>query len=203
MVSQVRESGLAGIDLTPGDHVCAMFFGRQERDDIVVPYLQAGLRAGDKCICIVDSPPIDVLAARIGDDREVQGYIASEQLEVRDPVDVYLPQLPFTTETIIGWWETAVGAVLASGSYKFGRATGEMPGEWQRMPRAEWFRYEAELNRFLLRYPEIIVCLYDLDRFGGRFTIDLLRTHPKLLMGGLLLENPHWIPPASLAPPPA
>jgi hypothetical protein len=202
-VSQLRESGLPGVDLVPGDHVCAMFFGRPERDDIVVPYLEAGLRAGDKCVCIVDPPPLDDLAARIGDERVIEESIASGQLEIRRPDEVYLQTLPFSAEGMIKWWETSVSAAVTSGPYVFGRATGEMPAEWQSISRTEWFRYEAELNRFLVRYPQYIVCLYDLERFGGSFMIDLLRTHPKLLIGGLLLENPHWIPPEDLATPPA
>ena len=32
--------------------------------------------------------------------------------------------------------------------------------------------------------------LYDLDVFGGGILVDLLKTHPKLLLGGMLLENP-------------
>jgi hypothetical protein len=200
LVSQHRQSGLAGVELTPGDHVCALFFGRQERDAIVIPYLEAGLIAGEKCTCIVEPPPLDALAARLGDDREIESYVASQQLELRRPVDVFLQTLPFTTESMIEWWEEAVGEAAVSGLYEFGRTTGEMPPEWQAIPRAEWFRYEAELNRFLLRYPQFIVCLYDLERFGGGFMIDLLRTHPKLLIGGLLLENPHWIAPSALAP---
>jgi DcmR-like sensory protein len=203
LVSKHRESGLSNVELTPGDHVCAMFFGQQERDDIVVPYLEAGLRAGDKCMCIVPSPPLDALAARIGDEHAVESFIASQQLELRLPVDVFLKTLPFTTESMMEWWEKSVGEAAAAGQYEFGRATGEMPVEWQAIPRAEWFRYEAELNRFLLRYPQFIVCLYDLERFGGGFMIDLLRTHPKLLIGGLLLENPHWIPPSAMTSPAA
>jgi hypothetical protein len=31
--------------------------------------------------------------------------------------------------------------------------------------RTEFFRYEGELNRFALRHPQAILCLYDLDRF--------------------------------------
>jgi hypothetical protein len=199
-VAQARESGLPGVDLFPGDHVCAMFFGRRERDDIVVPYLEAGLRAGDKCICIVDAPPLDDLAASIGDEREIEGYIASEQLELLSPVDLYLRVSPFSSESMIEWWQDSLAAATSSGIYRFSRATGEMPGEWQSIARAEWFRYESELNRFLKDHPETIICLYDLDRFGGGFMIDLLRTHPKLLMGGLLLENPHWRPPGSFVP---
>ena len=202
-MSQRRESGLPGVELIPGDHVCAMFFGRSERDDIVVPYLEAGLRAGDKCVCIVDPPPLDDLAARIGEERVIEESIASGQLEIRRPEEVYLQTLPFSADGMIKWWERSIGAAVSRGPYEFGRATGEMPAEWEGIPRAEWFHYEAELNRFLVRYPQYIVCLYDLGRFGGRFMIDLLRTHPKLLIGGLLLENPHWIPPEELAAPPA
>jgi hypothetical protein len=200
-VSQRRESGLPGVDFAPGDHVCAMFFGRPERDDIVVPYLEAGLRAGDKCVCIVDPPPLEDLAARIGDERVIEESISSGQLELRRPEEVYLQTQPFSAEGMIEWWESSIGAAVTNGAYEFARATGEMPAEWEGIPRAEWFRYEAELNRFLVRHPQYIVCLYDLGRFGGAFMIDLLRTHPKLLIGGLLLENPHWIPPQDLATP--
>ncbi len=42
-----------------------------------------------------------------------------------------------------------------------------------------------------------------LTLFGGGFLVDLLRTHPKLLLGGLVLENPHYIPPEQLATAPA
>ena len=197
---EARESGLPGVELFPGDHVCAMFFGLQERDEIVAPYLEAGLRAGDKCICIVDAPPLDVLAARIGDEREIEGYIASEQLELLSPVDLYLRVRPFSSESMIEWWEDSLAAASASGVYRSSRATGEMPGEWQAIAREEWFHYESDFNRFLEGHPDTIICLYDLERFGGGFMIDLLRTHPKLLMGGLLLENPHWRRPEILFP---
>ena len=36
------------------------------------------------------------------------------------------------------------------------------------------------------------MCLYDLEQFGGAVIFNLLKTHPILLLGGLLLENPHY-----------
>jgi hypothetical protein len=36
---------------------------------------------------------------------------------------------------------------------------------------------------------------YDLDAFGGGILVDLMKTHPKLLLGGMLLENPHALSP--------
>ena len=203
-MAQSRDFGLAGVDLEAGDHLCALYLGQQERDEIVLPYLRAGLRAGDKCICIIDSSPLDDILEGIGDKHEVAGYVASQQLEMYTADDAYLSTLPFSTEAMLEFWESTVGAAITDGPYGFARATGEMPFEMRTLPgRSEFFRYEGALNRFAPRYPQTILCLYDLDRFGGGFLVDLLRTHPKLLMGGLVLENPHYRPPDDLAAPPA
>jgi hypothetical protein len=199
-----RDFGLAGVDLEVGDHLCAMYMGQEERDEIVLPYLRAGLRAGDKCLCIIDSSPLGDLLASIGDEQEVQGYVASQQLEMHTANEAYLRTPPFTTEAMLEYWENTVGAAVTTGPYGFARVTGEMPWEMRTLPgRTEFFRYEGALNRFAPRYPQVILCLYDLQRFGGGFLVDLLRTHPKLLMGGLVLENPHFRAPDDLAAPPA
>jgi hypothetical protein len=56
--------------------------------------------------------------------------------------------------------------------------------------------YEAELNRFLPKYPQIILCLYDLERFtDGEALLDILRTHPKVLMSGQVVDNPWYVEP--------
>jgi hypothetical protein len=203
-VERSRDSGLAGVDLAPGDHVCAIYLGRQERDDIVLPYLRAGLRDGDKCLCIIDSSPLGDLLDRIGDKREIERYMASKQLEIHTASEAYLRKPPFSTEAMLDYWEATVGTAMRSGTYGFARVTGEMPCEMRLLPdRTEFFRYEGALNWFAPRYPQAILCLYDLERFGGGFLVDLLRTHPKLLMGGLILENPHFRAPEDLAAPPA
>ena len=46
-----------------GTHICAFFSGPAERDDVVMPFLADGIRAGHKCICVLESlGPADVLA---------------------------------------------------------------------------------------------------------------------------------------------
>jgi len=53
-VTEALDFGIPGLNLAPGDHICALYMGAAERDAILLPYLQAGLRSGDKCICVVD-----------------------------------------------------------------------------------------------------------------------------------------------------
>ena len=42
------------------------------------------------------------------------------------------------------------------------------------------------------------MCLYDLDLFDGQVVVNLLRTHPKLLLCGSLLDNPYYLEPEEL-----
>jgi hypothetical protein len=54
-------------------------------------------------------------------------------------------------------------------------------------------RYETWADEFVTRYPQMVLCLYDLRKLGSGVLMDLLRTHPKLLLGGLVIENPHHL----------
>jgi hypothetical protein len=37
--------------------------------------------------------------------------------------------------------------------------------------------------------------VYDLAKFGGAVVVDMLRTHPMVIIGSLLQENPFFVPP--------
>jgi hypothetical protein len=54
------------------------------------------------------------------------------------------------------------------------------------------------MNRYLPLFPQVVVCLYDIDRFGGGIIIDLLKTHPRVLVGEVLIENPYYLTPDEL-----
>jgi hypothetical protein len=191
------EFGVPGVRLESGDHICALYVSQAERDQIMLPFLRAGLRAGDKFFCVVDSSPISQVLEDIGDEVATREAVSRNQLEVFTARGTYLRTRPFTTEGILDFWRTTIPVAAAEGGYEFSRVTGEMPWALHDLAdeREEFFRYEAELNRFAPRYPQAIVCLYDLGHFGGGILLDLLRTHPKLVVSGQLVENPYYLPP--------
>jgi hypothetical protein len=55
--------------------------------------------------------------------------------------------------------------------------------------------YETRLNHVLPKYDDPVVCTYDLSKFGASVTMDILRTHPVVIIGGVLQENPFFVPP--------
>ena len=40
--------GVPGVQIAPGDHICAFYPSLADRDEILVPYLNEGLTAGEK-----------------------------------------------------------------------------------------------------------------------------------------------------------
>ena len=40
-----------------------------------------------------------------------------------------------------------------------------------------------------------VVCAYDLRCFSAELVVDIMRTHPMTLIGGILDENPFFVPP--------
>ena len=44
-------------------------------------------------------------------------------------------------------------------------------------------------------YHDPVICTYDLSRFDASVVIDIMRTHPMVIVGGILQENPFYVPP--------
>ena len=60
------ELGLPGVRVGAGAHVCA-FHRSGKGADVLLPYVRAGLAAGDKSICLVDSAESQALRTLAGD----------------------------------------------------------------------------------------------------------------------------------------
>lgn len=189
-------TGLPGVSMNLNDHICAFYRGEAERDELLLPYLRTGMQAGDKCICILDSTDPDWLASELIDEPRV----ASDQLSAFRSEDSYLLRGAFSPDDMLRFWEKTATAAFADRDYPMVRAVGEMTWALQDLPGVDLLvAYEAELNRFLQRYPQVILCLYDLERFtDGAVLIEILRTHPKVLISRMVLDNPWYIEPDAL-----
>jgi hypothetical protein len=189
--------GLPGVSFTPGLHICAFYRGAEQRDELLLPYLREGLAAGDKCICVTDDPAaggaVRALAAEFG----VDTTSASAQLQPMDSGSTYLSGGCFAIEKMIGFWDRSMSEAVDRDGFAFVRAAGEMTWALRGMPGSDLLMaYEAKLNVFLHRYPQVLLCLYDLTQFAnGEILMEILRTHPTVLVSGQLMENPWYVEP--------
>ena len=71
------------IDDHPGDHVCGLFFGWFDRDELMVPFFRAGLAAGDTCMVVTDRADPAPVVRHLGTDAETDRWLASGRLQLR------------------------------------------------------------------------------------------------------------------------
>jgi len=189
--------GRPGVAMAPGDHICAFYRGPAQRDEVLLPYLREGILAGDKVICVMDDPDVEQVTKPLSLVLDVEASLSSGQLDLLRSDSAYIPDGTFCLDRMLDFWEAGVGGAVRRSGYSFVRAVGEMTWALRDLPGVgDLVRYEARLNRFLPRYPQVILCLYDLERFtDGQVLMELLRTHPKVLMSGQLLENPWYVEP--------
>jgi hypothetical protein len=186
--------GIPGLEMQTGDHVCAFYRG-QERDELLIPFLEAGMRTGDKCICVVDSNGPETLLAALEEPLAAE-CVERHQLAVLSSETAYLVGGEFVPTRMVKFWDDNVRSALSDEGYSFVRSVGEMTWALREAPGVDQLvAYESELNRFLPRYPQVILCLYDVERFTGDIILEMLKTHPKVLLNGMVLDNPYYLEP--------
>jgi DNA-binding CsgD family transcriptional regulator len=188
--------GIPGIDeVDPGTHICALYSGPAERDRLLFPFLQEGIREGDKCLCLIDDA--EPASIRDGVENQQNGGLPrhSKQLDIDRASEVYLQAGRFSVRQMISFLAVRL-TQAAESEFPLLRAAGEM--SWV-LPQSEevedFFAYESAVNKIVEDKPAVFMCMYDLRRFGISMLVDVLKTHPKVLLDGMVLDNPNYLTP--------
>jgi DNA-binding CsgD family transcriptional regulator len=165
-----------------------------ERDKLLFPFLQEGIREGDKCLCLIDDAEPTSIRDRVASHN---GHLSpgSEQLEIDRASDVCLRSGRFSVDHMVSFLAGRLNRGTDS-DFPLLRAAGEMSWVLPRPGGAEdFFVYESAVNKIVEDQPAVFMCMYDLQRFGVATLVDVLKTHPKVLLGQMLLENTHYLTP--------
>lgn len=189
---------LAGRKLRSERHICAFFHSQEEQNEVLMPFIKEGYDLGEKLFHIVDKTHREEHLSCCGSAGiDVPRAQQSGQLEVRTWEDAYLKDGYFDGNRMVRILEE----VLQGAKEEFGmtRLVGNMEWALEALPGVnDIVRYEAMLNYVLPRYPDPAVCVYDLNKHSGSVVMDILRTHPMVIVGGVLQENPLYVPPDEL-----
>ncbi|MFE7225012.1 MEDS domain-containing protein [Nocardioides sp. NPDC057577] len=188
--------GIPGVGVvSPGMHFCALYSGPAERDRLLYPFLEEGLRQGDKCLCLIDDVEPALVRDRAVGQPGPDYSRRSAQLDVERSSDVYLRSGEFSVDGMVSFLSESVDAAVAD-DFDLLRAAGEM--SWVLSGAPGWddlFVYESSLNHVVEEVPAILMCLYDLKKFGAEMLVEVLQTHPTVLLDGTVIDNPHYVDP--------
>jgi CheY-like chemotaxis protein len=196
MGSTDRSVPFDGNTLGVHHHICAFFSSLEEQHRVLRPFIKEGFDRGEKALHIVDPELRDEHLKRLGDAGiDVERTIASGQLDVRLWQDAYLREDRFDQDAMLALVEEQLQSGAVAGSQRI-RLMGHM--EWSLLDKpgvGDLLEYETRLNYIFPKYDQPGICTYDLTKFSASAAMDIMRTHPLVIIGGLLLENPFFVAP--------
>jgi len=196
MRGAARAVEFAGGKLGAHRHICAFFNSPDEEHRVLRSFITDGLAGGDKGFHIVDPELRDEHLRRLAAAGiDVERAMASGQLEVRAWQEAHLRGDRFEQDAMLTLVDDVLHANGVAG-YPATRILAHM--EWALLDRPgvdDLVEYETRVNYVLLKYDDPVICTYDLSKFGATVAFDILRTHPMVIIGGILQENPFFVPP--------
>ena len=177
-------------------HICAFFNGIDEQHRVLRSFIKDGFERGDKTFHLVDPELREDHLKRLAEAGiDVQEGMESGQLEVRPWQDAPLRGGRFDQDAWLASFEQVLQSGPATG-YAQTRFLAHMEWALVDLPGVEdLIEFETRVNYVVPKYKDIVICAYDLSKFGASVVIDALRTHPVVIVGGLLQENPFFVPP--------
>jgi hypothetical protein len=149
---------LAGMALERQRHVCAFFNTREEEYEVLLPFIQEGMAAGDKAFHIVDPHRRAEHRARMATGGiDVAQAEAAGQLEVRAWQEAYLRQGRFDQHAMLALVEEVLAGGKAAG-FRLTRLVANMEWALEDFPGVhDVVEYETRLNFILPKYDDAVV----------------------------------------------
>lgn len=186
----------AGAELGHARHICAFFNSQDERYRVLLPFIKEGFDRGDRAVHIVSPSEHPAHIARlVGVGIDIDGAAQSGRFELLADVDAYLRDSHFDQERMLQVFRDMAGRANEWGRISRFVCHMDWVAHEGRSHIDDLIEFEARVNDIWDQHDDAVVCVYDLAAFSGETIIDVMRTHPMIVVGGVLQENPFYVPP--------
>ncbi len=181
---------LCGQEIDQPGHICAFFASRDEEYETLIPYLKEGVEAGEEVLNVLD-------AARLADHRdrlEAAGIPTDNGVRISSSEDTYLAGGHFDMARMVDFVRDQLAHAATRG--RCVRTAGWMQWMQRAAPGTEHvMEYEARMNLLVPTFDCTFMCVYDLPRLHGETVVDIMATHPYVILRGQIRQNPFFVPP--------
>jgi hypothetical protein len=186
----------AGSQLGEERHVCAFFSSDDEEYRVLLPFIKDGFECGDKAVHVVNPGQHSDHLRRLAEvGIDPQAARQSGQFELRTNTETYLREGRFDQDRMLESFEQLASANAQAG-FPLSRIVCRM--DWAAKGQShidDLVEFESRVNKVWQHHEDAVICTYHLGQFGGDTVIDIMRTHPMVVIGGILQQNPFFVPP--------
>ncbi len=175
--------GFGGVEAEVGDHIAHFFRGEDQRLSVLGPYVEAGLRRGERCV-FISQPELGDRLCEWLTGRKVDPDAA----QLRDQLILHPGE---ATEEDMKRLADRVDETAREEGESLVRWAGD--GAWaldQEISVCEMLRWEALYDKHASDWRLLALCQFDLTTFETDVMMDALRTHPYCVMGDVVVPNP-------------
>jgi hypothetical protein len=186
---------LAGSTLRDSCHVCAFFHSIEDECRVLIPFAREGIEAGDRLSLLLDKHQREHrLRCMAEGGISIAAAQRTRQIDACRCEQAYVRDGRFDQDSMLALIETTLADGQRLG-FGLTRVWAEMEWALEDLPGVhDLVEYEARLNEILPNYDNVVVCVYDITRFSASVVMDALRTHPLVIISGILQENPFYVP---------
>jgi DNA-binding winged helix-turn-helix (wHTH) protein len=197
-MSRAGRAGSRGLRLSEHTHAGHIYESRDEQLGVTASFFRASLGERLRCVYVhAQSDDAAAVRALATAGLDVSGAIESAALQVADRR--LLPSVPgeLDVEGLMTFLRDRAHEAEVAG-YEGVRGVGDMAWTIPADPAHEQLtRYETLVNGALSSLSAAAICQYDRSRFRDAVLLDVLFTHPWLIIAGTLCQNPYSVPQAS------
>jgi hypothetical protein len=169
----MTEIGAAVLDAPPeGAHLAVLFTHPGERETLLTRYLAGAVRRGEGAVCVT--------ADAVGISAEV-AVVPAEGTYLRDG--------QFSAEFMSGY---VADMVAAPGRRQCIAGVLDWFADVDAATYEALYRYESTLNVLAPTSRHTLACFYDLRALPAAQVINVLRTHPRVVVSGAVWDSPFY-----------
>jgi DcmR-like sensory protein len=178
-------------------HVCAFFASEDEEYRVLIPFIREGLSCGDKAVNVIDAERRNEHLRRLTNAGiDSAAYEQSGQLQILSNTEVYLRQGRFDQDHMLAAFEEMAACARGAEGFPLSRIVCRMDWASDNQSRMQdVIEFEARVNDVWRRYDDVVICTYHFGKLSGDAVIDIMRTHPMVIIGGSLQHNPFFMAP--------
>lgn len=181
-------------------HVCAFFSSDDEAYRVLMPFIVDGFARGEKAVHVVREGQEGEHRERLADaGLDLENAQATGQLQIRSNTETYLHDGRFDANRMLGAFEAMANGNDPAG-FPLSRIVCNMDwiGNTPSMQN-DVIDFESRVNEIWQRHDDVVICVYDLKKITGDMAVNIMRTHPIVLFGDVLHQNPFFVPPDEFA----